>query len=62
MAADPLMHSLPSPEVGSDRWRLHIMASIALPVGEVCNFIARLASWRDFALEWTAEAHEGANE
>jgi hypothetical protein len=53
---------LPGHEVGSDRWRLHILASIALPVGEVCNFKARLGSWRGFAPEWTAEGHEGLNE
>src|SRR5215470_7681291 len=48
---------LPGHEVGSDRWRLHILASIALAVGEVCNLKARLGSWRDFAPEWTAEGH-----
>jgi len=53
---------LPGHEVGSDRWRLHILASIALPVGEVCNLKARLGSWRGFAPEWTAEEHEGLNE
>jgi hypothetical protein len=40
---------LPGHEIGSDRWRLHILASIALPVGEVCNLKARSGSWRDFA-------------
>ncbi len=48
---------LPGHEVGSDRWRLHILASVALPVGEVCNLKARLGSWRDFAPKWTAEGH-----
>lgn len=53
---------LPGHEVCSDRWRLHILASIALPVGEACNLKARLGSWRSFAPEWTAEGHEGLNE
>ena len=43
------MHLLPGHEIGSDRLRLHILASIALPVGEVCNLKARSGSWRDFA-------------
>src|SRR5690348_6272262 len=44
---------LPGHEDGSDRWRLHILASIALPVGEVCSLKARLGSWRGLAPKWT---------
>ena len=43
---------LPGHEVGSDRWRLRILASTTLPVGEVCNLKTRSGSWRDFASEW----------
>ena len=37
VTVNSLVHLLPAGEVGPDRGRLHILVSIALPVGEVCQ-------------------------